>query len=79
VSLKRFGSAIELQKLSTTAKIPLRIGIHMGEMIEKHDDVYGDAVNVASRIQALGISGSILVSKTVIEELKNHPTIILNH
>jgi class 3 adenylate cyclase/tetratricopeptide (TPR) repeat protein len=68
-------SAIELQKLSANAKVPLRIGIHMGEMIEKHNDVYGDAVNVASRIQALGISGSILVSKTVIDELKNHPTI----
>jgi len=67
--------AIELQAVSTTHSVPLRIGIHMGEMIEKNEDVYGDAVNVASRIQAIGTKGSILVSKTVIDELKNHPNV----
>ncbi len=44
--------------------------MHMGEMIEKDKDVYGDAVNVASRIQAIGTAGSILVSMTIEEELK---------
>ena len=68
--------AIELQEVSVRHSVPLRIGIHMGEMIEKNDDVYGDAVNVASRIQAIGTKGSILVSRTVIDELKNHPAIV---
>ncbi len=68
--------AMDLQQVSSKHHIALRIGIHMGEMIEKDEDVYGDAVNVASRIQALGTSGSILVSKTVENELKNHPDII---
>jgi class 3 adenylate cyclase len=67
--------AIALQYASRLHHIPLRIGIHMGEMIEKDDDVYGDAVNVASRIQAIGVSGSILVSKNVTDALKNHPHI----
>ena len=67
--------AIELQELSKSHSVPLRIGIHMGEMIEKNEDVYGDAVNVASRIQAIGTKGSLLVSRTVVDELKNHPSI----
>jgi class 3 adenylate cyclase len=67
--------AIDLQLLSIKHGISLRIGLHMGEMIEKNKDVYGDAVNIASRIQAIGISGSILISKTVEDELKNHPDI----
>ena len=67
--------AIDLQQVSTQHHISLRIGLHMGEMIEKDKDVYGDAVNVASRIQAIGTSGSILVSKTIEDELKNHPDI----
>ncbi len=67
--------AIDLQAFSIQHDIALRIGLHMGEMIEKDKDVYGDAVNVASRIQAIGTRGSILVSKTVEDELKNHPEI----
>ncbi len=69
--------AVDLQQASTQHQISLRIGLHMGEMIEKDKDVYGDAVNVASRIQAIGIPGSILVSKTVEDELKNHPNLTL--
>ena len=67
--------AMDLQARSSQNEIGLRIGLHMGEMIEKDKDVYGDAVNVASRIQAIGTRGSILVSKTVVDELRNHPDI----
>jgi class 3 adenylate cyclase len=70
--------AIGVQQASITHSIPLRIGIHMGELIEKENDVYGDAVNIASRIQAIGIPGSILVSHTVANELKNHPNTTLH-
>lgn len=65
--------AADVQRISAEHHIPLRIGIHMGEMLERENDIYGDAVNVASRIQAVGVPGSILVSKIVADEIKNHP------
>jgi class 3 adenylate cyclase/tetratricopeptide (TPR) repeat protein len=68
-------SAIEIQKVSMEHQLPVRIGIHIGDVIYKEDDVYGDAVNVASRIQSMGIPGSVVVSKKVADEIKNQPDI----
>ncbi len=65
--------ATELQQLSTMHRIPLRIGIHIGDLVVKDGDIYGDAVNLTSRIQTLGIPGSILISKKVVDELASHP------
>ena len=68
-------SATELQQKSILARIPIRIGIHMGDLIFKDRDIFGDVVNVTSRIQSAGISGSILVSRKVVDELVNHPEV----
>jgi len=68
-------SATELQQKSILARIPIRIGIHMGDLIFKDRDIFGDVVNVTSRIQSAGISGSILVSRKVVDELANHPEV----
>lgn len=55
--------AIELQKkFIDNNSIPVRIGIHTGEVIFKENNVFGDGVNIASRIESLGIPGAILVS-----------------
>ncbi len=67
--------AIELQQLSAIDRIPIRIGIHMGDLLFKDNDIFGDVVNVASRIQSSGIPGSILISKKVADELDNHPDV----
>ncbi len=67
--------AVDLQHHSQGHRIPIRIGIHLGDLVIKDGDIYGDAVNIASRIQNLGISGSVLVSGKVAEELRNHPEI----
>ena len=57
-------------------KVPLRIGIHLGEVVFDKDDIYGDAINIANRIESIGISNSILLSGKVQEELKNHPELL---
>jgi class 3 adenylate cyclase/tetratricopeptide (TPR) repeat protein len=55
--------------------IPVRIGIHVGDIVFKDETVFGDGVNIASRIQASGIPGSIYISGRVQSELTNHPEI----
>src|SRR5687768_11286392 len=49
----------------------LSIGIHQGEIVLEDGDIYGDAVNVASRIQSMGVPGSVLFSKKVKDEIRN--------
>jgi len=68
-------SAIEIQKISQNQHLPVRVGIHMGDLVLKEGNIYGDVVNLASRIQAIGVPGSIVVSKKIIDELTNHPEI----
>jgi TolB-like protein len=61
------------QQLQQEPKVPLRIGIHVGELFFEETKVMGDSVNVASRIQSLGCANSILFSKEVFDKLKNQP------
>jgi TolB-like protein/Tfp pilus assembly protein PilF len=66
--------AVEIQReLQKEPKIPVRIGLHVGEIAYADDGVYGDAVNIASRIESLSVPGGILVSEKVYDEIKNHP------
>jgi adenylate cyclase len=55
--------------------VPLRIGIHSGDIILTENDIIGDGVNVASRVESLGVPGSILVSDKVYDEIKNSSAI----
>jgi TolB-like protein/Flp pilus assembly protein TadD len=64
--------AIQLE-LSEDPRVPLRVGIHTGDVVYDDEGVFGDGVNVASRIQSLGTPGSVLVSAKVYDELKNQP------
>jgi class 3 adenylate cyclase len=47
--------------------LPLHVGVHAGDVIEERDNVFGGAVNIASRISALSPPGEVLVSRTVAE------------
>ncbi|MFO7446481.1 MAG: adenylate/guanylate cyclase domain-containing protein, partial [Ignavibacteriaceae bacterium] len=80
-TLSIFGSAIEavncaveIQKeLRDEPRIPLRIGIHSGDIVYEDEGVYGDGVNVASRIENISVSGGVLISEKVYDEIQNHP------
>ena len=68
--------AIAIQKiLSKDQVVPLRIGLHMGDIVFDGTDIYGDGVNLASRIESMGIAGAVLLSGKLNDELKNHPQI----
>jgi adenylate cyclase len=47
------------------SRIELRIGINLGDVIVEGDDLYGDGVNIAARIEALADAGGVFVSNTV--------------
>jgi adenylate cyclase len=51
--------------------IVLRIGINIGDVIVEGDDLYGDGVNIAARLQALADPGGIYVSRTVFDNVRN--------
>lgn len=52
-------------------KVPLRIGIHVGEVVRRDNDVFGHGVNISSRIESLGVAGSVLVSKMIYDKVRN--------
>ncbi len=65
-------AAIKIQQACNASKeFRLRIGIHLGEVIFENDDVFGDGVNIASRIQAIAQPGSIFISETVYKSISN--------
>jgi TolB-like protein/Tfp pilus assembly protein PilF len=53
--------------------VPLRIGIHIGDISVDEDGVYGDGVNIASRIESFSVAGSVFISDKVFDEIKNQP------
>src|SRR6266404_8822487 len=54
-------------------RVPVRMGLHVGDIIVNEDHIMGDGVNFASRVESLSIPGSVLISDKVNEEIQNHP------
>jgi TolB-like protein/class 3 adenylate cyclase len=52
-------------------RIELRIGINLGDVIVEGDDLYGDGVNIAARIEALAHAGGVFVSNTVHDQVRD--------
>lgn len=55
---------------SEETRIAYRIGINLGDIIIEDDDIYGDGVNVAARLEALAEPGGVCVSRTVVDHVK---------
>lgn len=82
-SLSIFNSAINSincaisiqQQLQAEPKVELRIGIHTGDVVIEEESIFGDGVNLASRIESMAVPGGIFISEKVYDEIKNHENI----
>lgn len=69
--IRAFADSAEAEGLASSE---LRVGVHVGDVVATEDgDLYGDGVNVASRIQAAGDSGEVWVSEDVRRQLRQRP------
>lgn len=63
---------IEMQRgFQQDPAILVRIGVHIGDIVISDDEIIGDGVNVASRIESLAVPGSVFISDKVFDEIKN--------
>jgi TolB-like protein/Tfp pilus assembly protein PilF len=82
-SLSVFSSAINgiscavamQQQLQLEPKVEVRIGIHTGDVVIEEEAIYGDGVNLASRIESMAVPGGIFISEKVFDEIKNQENI----
>jgi len=73
-AIEAVGCAIEIQNALVSEKeISLRIGIHVGDVVSKGEEIYGDGVNVASRLEPLAEPGGVCISERVYEDIRNQP------
>jgi adenylate cyclase len=84
--LAEFGSAVEAvrcaisiqeeiatrnSELPDDRKLRFRIGINVGDVMVKGDDLFGDGVNVAARLEGLAEAGGVCISGSVLEQIKH--------
>jgi class 3 adenylate cyclase/TolB-like protein/Tfp pilus assembly protein PilF len=71
--------AVEMQHASRAINDPLpperrlelRIGVNLGDVIVDGDDIFGDGVNIAARLEALAQPGTVCISQTVYDQVRN--------
>src|SRR5262245_10093917 len=76
--LIEFSSAVQavscaraIQEANAQGALPLRIGIHLGDVVVQGDDRMGDGVNIAARIEGVANMGGIAISRAVHEQVRD--------
>ena len=70
IEMQRAARAIN-DRVPPERRLELRIGVNLGDVIVDGDDIFGDGVNIAARLQALGHPGTVCISQTVYDQVRN--------
>ena len=70
-------AAVAIQRELAERDIPVRIGVHVGEVIVELERLTGEAVNIASRVESFAIPGAVLLSDSARDQLKNRSDVDL--
>ncbi|HEU5009219.1 MAG TPA: adenylate/guanylate cyclase domain-containing protein, partial [Gaiellaceae bacterium] len=74
-SLAAVLAAIEIQQELAAVDVPIRIGVHVGEVVVDSERLTGDAVNIAARIESFAVPGGVMLSDSAYEQIKNRSEI----
>ncbi len=74
-SLNAVMAGVEIQRALVAQGVLVRIGVHVGEVIVDQNDLIGDAVNIASRIESFAVAGGVMLSDTAFDQLRNRTDI----
>jgi adenylate cyclase len=74
-SLAAVLAAVEIQRELAPQLVPLRIGVHVGEVIVEPERLTGDAVNIAARIESFAVPGGVMLSDSAYDQIKNRSDI----
>jgi predicted ATPase/class 3 adenylate cyclase len=70
-SLAAVSAAVAIQRELTAHDVPVRIGVHVGEVIVEPERLTGDAVNIAARIESFAVPGGVMLSDSAYDQIKN--------
>src|SRR5882724_10524505 len=70
IEMQRAARAIN-EPVPQQSRLELRIGINLGDVIVDGDDIFGDGVNIAARLEGLARPGTICISHTVYDQVRN--------
>jgi class 3 adenylate cyclase/TolB-like protein/Flp pilus assembly protein TadD len=70
VQMQRAARAIN-DPIPPERRLELRIGVNLGDVIVDGDDIFGDGVNIAARLEALAQPGTVCISQTVYDQVRN--------
>jgi class 3 adenylate cyclase/TolB-like protein len=70
VEMQRAARAIN-DPLPPERRLELRVGVNLGDVIVDGEDIFGDGVNIAARLEALAAPGTVCISQTVYDQVRN--------
>ncbi len=69
----------KLAEVTDNIKIEFRIGVNLGDIMVQDNNLYGDNVNIAARLEAISLPGEICLSEKVYQEIKNKVAVKFNY
>ena len=70
-SLSAVHAAVAIQQELAKEDVPVRVGVHVGEVVVEPERLTGEAVNIASRIESFAVPGGVMVSDSAYDQFKN--------